>query len=647
MKNKISLLIPTIVLILFSSCGKDSVTTVTTPLTPTNQSVSGTAFYDINGNGLGEEPMIDAIVYLGDSILLSTEDFKRDSILNPDILATTIDMAGNYIFEGVNPRENQVLRICPIDAFSDLVGVDNNLDGDLNEALENELIQISIDVDETDDGNDFVAYKLPILQLPPLISGSVLEDTDGDLSGDLPISGRRLELYERAADGLPVGQELGWVISDESGYFEFNDIPSGEYVIYLLVSTSGFVDCGVSMDQTPEPGEPTNTQGCSYISVNLTNDITQDQDNVFVLLPRTPSISGNILEDIDQDLIGDLPAPGHRVELYERNAAGVPTSSTGLPIAWDNSDENGYYSFSDIPEGEYVIYHIGTGDYPYDCVANIDQSPEPGEPTMHAGCQFISVNLTAAVSEDEDNVFVISRIDPNLPGSLSGTIYEDITSDGQPDEVTDLVVMINIYERDNDGFITGSALYTMASNPDGSYEFPEIAPGNYAVSLSEASGSFSTIFGRGNGGPQPLPNVFPLTITSGSTVVDTYFWIFTFDNIPSINGQVDEDTNGDGLGDTPQFDHTVELYFRDNDDLPTGDLLYKTNTTSNGGFYFTNLTTNRYILVLTGPANYECASSGDESPEPGELNANQCRFILVNFVEGVLDEGNKFVVFEN
>jgi len=533
MKNKTLLLISIIAMIAFSSCQKDSIITNTSPLTPTNQSVLGTAFYDLNGNGLPDVPMTGAFVYLGDSVLLAGEDYKdrlRDTlpdtiIWNPNLLFTTVDTNGNFIFEGVNPRENQLIRICPIHEFSDLIGVDNTLDGDINEEVEDEVINISIEVDETDDGNDFMAYRIPIAVVPG-------------------------------------------------------------------------------------------------------------------------KISGYVLKDVDEDLIGDLPSPNHLIWLYERGPDGLPATSPFNPLARDTSNENGFYEFSEIPNGEYLLARVGTIDgYDYERISRMDQTPEPGEPA--ADIRYISVNITDTFIEDQDNVFVVRRIDPNEPGSLSGTIYEDITSDGQPDEVSDIIVTVDIYERDDNGFITGPILYSMESNMDGSFVFPEIAPGNYAVTL-RASSAYNTIFGSGNGGTQPLPDVFPITVTPGEEIIDSYFWIFTLDNIPAINGQVDEDTDGDGTGDIGQGDHTIELYFRGSDNLPTGDLLYKTNSTGVGSFNFTNLSTNQYILVLTGPSTFVCTSSGDESPEVGEPNsANGCRYIPVDFTEGVVDNDNNFTVFEN
>ena len=524
MKYIKSFFAPIIILLLMFSCN-DGIVETRTPPTPTNESVSGTAFYDTDGDGLGDEAMHMACVYLGDSIVLSDPEWK-DTIVNTALaIKAIVDSNGNYIFEGVQPKENQLLRIYPVHTVTNLIGVDNAPDGDINETLDNEFIQITIDENENDNGNDFVGFKMPIVVIPP-------------------------------------------------------------------------------------------------------------------------SISGYVLIDEDMDLIGDGPAENHRMELYDRNADGVPTSQTGLPIAAVYTDVNGYYEFTEIPNGEYVIYHIGTGDYPYSCVSNMDETPETGEPTFNAGCQFIPVNLTDSVTEDHDNIYVIDLTVTIEPGKLSGVIHEDITSDGQPDEITDLIITVDLYERDLDGFKTGLVLYSTVSMADGTFSLDNIEPGSYVVGLNESSNDFNTIYGSSsNGGPQPLPDYFPLDITSGDEINDSYFWIYTMDNIPSISGGVAEDVDGDGVGDNPQFDHTVELYLRGADDLPTGNLLYKTNTTSGGMFYFTNISTGDYVLVLTGPSNFSCSSSVDYTPEAGEPTTSpSCEYIPVNFVEGVEDKENFYIV---
>lgn len=412
MKNIISTLILTIAVMTFTSCNKDSIIINESPPLPTGETVSGTAFY-LGPAGTAVNPMVDASVYLGDSLHVSSEDFRDAQDTYPGLLLTFVDKEGNYIFEGVIPKENQVIRIFPQDLYTDLEGVDNTLDGDNNEELTNELIQISIEEDEVDDGNDFTAWKHTTEPAPISISGFVYEDTDMDLIGDTPITSARIVLidYELYISPDPLDlDKFPSSYSQENGYYEFRDIPPGEYVVQHITSTFyGEINCISSMDQSPEAGEPEISE-CQVIAVNLTETDPTDYDNVFVFsTPGPASISGYTLEDTDMDLMGDAPIEGNRLELYERGPFGFPTSPDGLPLAWTYSDQDGYFEFRNIPNGEYVIYHIGSPDSPSNCVSNMDQSPEAGEPEAESSCTFIPVNLTDMVTADGDNIYVFSR----------------------------------------------------------------------------------------------------------------------------------------------------------------------------------------------------------------------------------------------
>jgi len=466
MKYIISILI---IALAFMSCEKDSVVTSSSTPVATNQSVSGTAFFDLSGDGIGEEPMRSEFVFLGDSLTLSTTLNDSLLIINPEVLWTRVDSEGNYIFEGVAPAENQVLMILPDSRFSNLVGVDNIEDGDINETLRNELIQISIEEDETDDGNDFVAYKpLPAI----IVSGYVLEDVDGDLIGDVPVAGHRLLLALRNDNGEPVGMGGSVSITDENGFFQYSGIPTdGEYVINYVGTDEYDYTCVSNMDQSQEVGEPDANVECYLIPVNLNSTVTEDHDNVFVIKKATDiSISGFVLEDNNGDLQADQPTPNQEIGLFERSANGLPLAQ----IDARKTDENGAFNFFNIPNGEYVLELLNN----YHCASSIDQSQEPGEPDANIDCIYIPVNLTDTNTEDLDNVFVLDNA-----GIISGFVLEDIDGDSIGDiPVFDHIILLS--ERS-----VGQTIITSRSDKNGFFEFTEISRKEYFIQ-NVGSGDF-------------------------------------------------------------------------------------------------------------------------------------------------------------
>lgn len=503
-------------ILFFNSCAEDSIEINEGPLTPTPVLgiVSGTAFFDSDADGIGDIPMNDATVYLGDSLILSAADWEYDPS-DPSVKSKSVDPEGVYSFQGVSPFGNQVVKIIPNMSYTSIIGLDNTPDGDINETLDNELIQVSLDPLEIDNGNDFV--------------------------------------------------------------------------------------------------------------VQLTD----------------PSISGYVLLDVDGDSIADQGAADHRMELYNRAENGV---ANGTAIAVAYTDADGYYEFREIPIGEYVIHHIGAPFYPYNCVSYMDESPEDGEPPLTPYCIFIPVNLETDDAADDGNVYVISITEHELTGYIVGVIEEDITRDGFPDEATDLQIMVELYERDANGLATGDVLYSTLSDTDGTYRIEDIEPGNYVLTLNESSADFTILYGTATTPPYPSPFIASVDMSAGQGV-NSYFWISTDSNIDCIKGSVYKDEDGDGIGDAPELNHTVvELYLRGADDLPMGDLLYKTQPI--GEFYFTNLSTGNYILKLTETDGYNCISSEDSSPEAGEPTSPACEYILVDFVEGSLDSDNHYVIEE-
>ena len=238
-----------------------------------------------------------------------------------------------------------------------------------------------------------------------------------ELSGIASITGNILgsagnttiKLYLRLADGQPDSTNLLDQTSlTGPGTFEFSNLLAGEYVLKALVDPGYIFTYGT--DDTPDPdgiGDPLFPE---LIPVDLTVEEVDADNNFAIESPNTSNITGQVLEDTNGDLIGDLGLEDHRIELYYRNSDGVPTSPDGTPLDFDYSDENGQFSFSDMPPGEYVIYHIGTGDYPYECLSGSDLTPEPGEPTIHPQCFFIQVDIQESISQDYDNTFVIKKL---------------------------------------------------------------------------------------------------------------------------------------------------------------------------------------------------------------------------------------------
>lgn len=377
--------------LLIFACKEDSLITEPIVIAGTS-SISGTVVFDRNGDGM-PDTIVRGSVYYG--------DFPVDSLSVLNALITKIEEDGHYRFDSLPEADNKVLFLDP--SVYEVEGTDNTPDGDPMETETFAYIHVALTAGEEDDGNDFLVQPYQTA-----ITGRVLEDVDGDGLGDVPVVGIGIELWTRAADGQPGFTRWTQLDTDASGNFEILHAAPDAYVLQIL-QTPDLMSLSGS-DTSPDPDGQGDPAFPHLIPVDL-EDKEKDADNVFVVRRKMRStVAGQVLEDIDDDLVGDLPVEGHRVELYFRDpVTGVPTSSTGNPVQAMNSDADGQFIFQDLEPGKYVLYHIGSGAPPLQCVMGSDLSPEPGEPTVHPACFFIQVDILNDTAQDFDNTFVLKK----------------------------------------------------------------------------------------------------------------------------------------------------------------------------------------------------------------------------------------------
>lgn len=277
-----TMILVSLVLLTFTSCKEDTITTSIVTLTDM-ASISGVALYDTTTAigylplyAVDADPMVDALVFYGDSILISEFYPNLPPADNEDILTTYTDTDGAYIFEGLPEDDGKVLMIAPVHRVVNLSGTDNTPDGDDSETVHYDRIHVALDENENDDGNDFIARRYETA-----IIGSVLLDTDGDGVGDTA-SGHTIsvELRYRNDDGTPVAHavETAEVID---GLFEFSHlIPWSKYILVLVESPDFDILSGA--DATLDPDGAGDPDHPNWIPVALT-DAERDTDNNFII----------------------------------------------------------------------------------------------------------------------------------------------------------------------------------------------------------------------------------------------------------------------------------------------------------------------------------------------------------------------------
>lgn len=405
------LLLSLLLLLLLATCKKDEISTEETLLLFDTE-ISGRVQVDSTGDGSPNFPASDVWVYFFEeqSIMTTSQvwQYAPDSIPpGLGIWTTKTGADGRYSITGLPPHDSYFLAFLGPPHTYDAQIVDTTPDGDTAEANPDYDLYVGLEEGEHDDGNDMLA-----LMNNSRISGVILEDVDEDGIGDQPWTDSvEIKLVARWDNGQPnIWDEVADPIQpDAEGRYEFLYLGPGEYTIALTPDPEiRFLQSG---DQSPDPEGAGDPDTPNYIPVDVTQG-KQDEGNRFVVRRPKPVISGYVLEDADGDDVGDNGLENHRIELYYRDAEGNPVSGPGGgEIAGVFTDATGYFVFwepdLDIPPGEYVLSHVGTGEANNNCIDARDETQEPGEPDANPNCKYLSVNIADEDEEDAGNIFIL------------------------------------------------------------------------------------------------------------------------------------------------------------------------------------------------------------------------------------------------
>jgi len=92
----------------------------------------------------------------------------------------------------------------------------------------------------------------------------------------------------------------------------------------------------------------------------------------------------------------------------------------------------------------------------------------------------------------------------------------------------------------------------------------------------------------------------------------------------------------------------IELYLRNPNGQPTGNLIRETYSNAQGFYRFQNLPIGEYDIYFIGDPNYVCISGMDLTLEAGEPTTNsEVYFIQMNVVDNLTEDAdNLFVIKE-
>lgn len=514
---------------------------------------------DVNGNGLqdGGEPGVAGID-------VNLYDGLTDTVLD----STTTDEWGNYLFDELGEGLYYVEIVLPAGyQFSEQdVGGDNTIDSDADPAT-GQTVSFILDEGQTDPTWD--------AGLLPQIGQRVWIDLDGNGIqdyGEPGLPGVDVDLYDAWTDTVVASTTTG-----ENGFYWFIELPESDYYVqfnppsgYRFTEPHVGGDDAIDSDADVDAGQTPTFQ----LSEGQTA-VTWDAG-----LFESAQIGNRVWNDLDADGIQTADEPGLDgviVSLWTLGGDEVDATVT---------DDDGYYLFTDVAPGAYVI----TVETPEGMVATLaDQgsSDSADSDMLYEGRTATITAVSGAMNHTVDAGFYI-------PATIEGLAWQDADGDGIRAEGESVISGANVAMLKD-----GEVVATTTTDEEGEYAFGDLAPGEYVVQFMQPG---SYVFAPTEQGTDDTldsnaePNTgltAPITVGVNDTVASIDAGLVP---LGSISGIVWNDADGDGVrSDGESALAGVAVNLRDG----AGGVVGATSTDLDGLYAFDDLTAGQYTVEIT------------------------------------------------
>ncbi len=409
--------------------------------------------------------------------------------------------------------------------------------------------------------------------VPNTIFGHVWNDHNGDgtLDDVTGIAGVTVRLFDNDT-------EIATTTTDANGRYIFTGMADGNYRIVIDSGTlPNASDADVNWQQTYDPDNDLDDQH--------TIPVTIEGGNIFGAYDFAYykggdySISGTVYADwnSNNELDGGEPGfAGITVTLYDED---------GNIVAVTTTDENGDYTFGDLPPGTFTVV-VNENDLPTQYSQT--QDPEtPGDTCTNCNGQG-TVTIGAADVEDFNFGY-----EPAGYGIIGDRVWRDNNGDGlqQAGEpgLENITVYLYVDLNGNGDYVRVDETQTGAN---GIYSFDNLPPGDYRVVVDTEDDDLP-LDGYDNPMVTTTPTFFDVALASGQTYLDADFGFAPGGVIGNTiywdaNGNAEQDLNELGIPGV-----TVELWVWD---AEADDWVFYDDavTDADGEYLFTGLPRGNY-----------------------------------------------------
>ena len=498
--------------------------------------ITGTIYRDGNRSGALDS---DEKLYEGVTVQLRDKDGNV-------VATTTTDADGTYSFDKLPAGTYSVTVV----QDGPIASLEQTGDPDATKDNASEPITLNNDnPSKTDINFGYVNNNS--------LSGTVYRDDsrnekqDGTEPG---YSGVTVQLLDK--DGTVVGTTT----TDKDGKYSFEHLPDGTYSVRIVKDGE--------LTDTEQTEDPDATKDGASEPVTLGEDNPSKDGINFGYVPDY-SIHGLVYRDGDRSESHGATEKGYAnqtVQLRDKDGKVVATVTT---------DQDGAYSFTKLPAGDYTVTVVKDG-----ALTDLDQTEDP-DGTKDSVSGVISLGNDHRTETDVNFGYIANN-------SINGTIYRDGDRDGKKGDTEGRYSGVTVQLLDKDGKV----IATTTTDKDGKYSFEHLPDGTYSVKVVK-DGVLADDDQTGDP-DTTLDNASkPITLDEKNPTKDDVDFGYVPNN--TITGTVYRDDNRDKTinGDEPGLERVSVQLLDDN-----GTVLQTLDTAADGSYAFQHLKDGTYTVKV-------------------------------------------------